>query len=220
MADQPLSTDMIDYYQRRAPYYDAFYQLPERQADLQRLKVLIPLLFTGRNVIEVAAGTGYWTQLISATAETVHATDYNTAPLDEAARRHYPRSNVRFQRADAFALDEVAGQFTGAFAGFWWSHVPLDEIDVFLRTLCSRLRQGSTVAFLDNRYVEGNSGPIVRTDAQGNTYQHRRLRDGTMHEVQKNLPQPDQLLQAVSAYGTVADVVELNYFWLLTFTTQ
>lgn len=220
MSDQRVSTNMVDYYQQRAPYYDAFYEAPERQADLERLRALIPPLFTDREVLEVAAGTGHWTELISATANRVCATDYNTAPLELAAQRNYPKGNVEFHQTDAFALSEIPGNFTGAFAGFWWSHMLLNSIDGFLEQLCSRLRPGSPVAFVDNRYVEGNSSPIIRADADGNTYQHRKLRDGRVHEVLKNFPHREDLLQAVGPYGVETSVVELNYFWMVTFKAR
>ena len=111
---EPVSNVLADYYERRAPHYDDVYAVPERQADLERLRELIPALFAGRDVLEVAAGTGYWTHVISATARTVCATDYNPGPLAVAASRAYPRHNVRFDRADAFALDQVSDTFNAA----------------------------------------------------------------------------------------------------------
>ena len=49
---------------------------------------------------------------------------------------------------------------------------------------------------LDNQYVLGSSTPISRTDAEGNTYQTRPLKDGSSHEVLKNFPTHAQLLAA------------------------
>lgn len=213
-----LRTDLADYYERRAPHYDAIYTIPARQPDLRRLQGLIPTLLADRDVLEVAAGTGYWTQVISTTARTVHATDYNPTPLAIAATRDYPRQNVRFDRADGFALDHLPDTFTGAFVGFWWSHVLLDDIERFLRGLCSRLRPGSTVVVVDNRYVEGSSHPITRTDTAGNTYQRRKLHDGTTHEVLKNFPTPPELLNAARRHGTASEILELDHYWVLTLT--
>ena len=156
---------LADYYERRAPHYDAVYAEPERQADIDALRRLLPTWLAGHDVLEVAAGTGFWTQYVAATASSVVATDLNPGPLAIAAARDYPGANVRFERADAFALDAVAGVFTAGFAGFWWSHVPLADTDRFLGGLCARLRPGSTVVLVDNRYVEGSSHPIVRFSA-------------------------------------------------------
>jgi SAM-dependent methyltransferase len=215
---------LADYYERRAPEYDAVYAIPERQSDLRRLQALIPSALAGRDVLEVACGTGYWTQFISATANSVYATDLNPAPLAVAASRDYPRDNVGFGRADVFALDSTAldggaGQFTAGFAGFWWSHLTAADGDRFLRGLCGRLCPGSLVVLVDNRYVEGSSHPVARVDEAGNTYQLRRLRDGSTYEVLKNFPAREQLLEVAGRHGSAPQVVELEYFWLLTFTT-
>jgi ubiquinone/menaquinone biosynthesis C-methylase UbiE len=214
-----VDVELADYYERRAPCYDAVYAMPERQADLRRLQSLIPTALADRDVLEVAAGTGYWTQFVSATANTIVATDYNLAPLAIAAAREYPKANVRFGQADAFALDQVPGDFTAAFAGFWWSHLRLDDTDRFLSGVCERLRPGSTVVIVDNRHVEGSSHPVTRTDEAGNTYQRRKLPDGTTSEILKNFPTATQLREAARRHGSAPDIIELDYYWLLTFTT-
>jgi len=41
---------------------------------------------------------------------------------------------------------------------------------------------------MDNRYVDGSSTPISERDADGNTYQRRRLADGSDNRVLKNFP--------------------------------
>ena len=217
---RPDNTDLATYYQQRAPHYDEVYAKAERQADLRHLEAVVLALFTGRDVLEVAAGTGYWTSIISTTATTVTATDYNSGPLAIALGRSYPRRNVRFQQADAFALDQLRNTFTASFVGFWWSHIPHLDTDRFLRGLCTRLRPHSPVAIVDNRYVEGSSHPITHTDAGGNTYQDRTLADGSRHRVRKNFPTAEQLRTAVAPYATQIEVLELSYYWLLTFTTK
>jgi demethylmenaquinone methyltransferase/2-methoxy-6-polyprenyl-1,4-benzoquinol methylase len=212
--------DLAAYYQQRARHYDQVYAKPERQADLRHLEAVLPALFTGRDVLEVAAGTGYWTGFIATTATTVTATDVNSGPFAIALSRSYPRGNVRLQQADAFALDQLHGTFTASFVGFWWSHITHLDTDRFLRGLCTRLQPRSPVAIVDNRYVEGSSHPISHTDAGGNTYQHRTVADGSRHRVLKNFPTAAHLRTAVAPYATHLDVLELNYYWLLSFTTQ
>jgi SAM-dependent methyltransferase len=214
-----MSADLVEYYQRRAPEYDAVYELPERQADLGRLRDLVPALLAGRDVLEVAAGTGYWTRFAAQSARSVCATDVNPGPLAIAAARHYPRGNVRFEPADAFGLDRLPGVFTAALVGFWWSHLRQSQTGAFLGGLVQRLEPGSVVVMMDNRYVEGSSTPIVDTDPEGNTVQRRRLSDGRTYTVIKNFPTVDDLLAAARPHARRAEVRELEYFWLLTLTT-
>jgi len=210
---------MVDYYQRRAPTYDVVYGPSERQPDLARVAELLQSLVADRDVLELAAGTGYWTPTLAATAASVYATDANPAPLAIAAARDYPRGNVRFGYADAFDLGPVPGEFTACFAGFWWSHVLLADLDRFVRGVCARVRPGSVVAFLDNRFVPGSSHPISRTDPEGNTYQRRQVPDGPAYDVVKNFPTAARLLDVACRHSAEAEVAELHFFWLLTLRT-
>src|ERR1700722_13724588 len=112
-----------DYYQRRAPEYDEVYAKPERQGDLGGPKGPLPPLVAGRNVLELAAGTGYWTQVIARAAASVTATDLNPETLAVAAGRDYGPARPLLVTADAYRLDAVPGEFDLVFCGFWWSHV-------------------------------------------------------------------------------------------------
>ncbi len=202
------------YYAQRAAEYEQIYAKPERQADLARMRNDIPALFEGRRVLEIACGTGYWTPLIAAQAESVFALDYNEETLAIARTKAYPRANVRFVRGDAYALPERRDRFSAAYAGFWWSHVPLSRLEGFLRGLHRCLEPGAVVAFMDNRYVEGSSTPLSRQDGEGNTYQTRRLDDGSTHEVLKNFPTPRELRERL---GAEARVTEYEYYWVASY---
>ena len=114
---------MKDYYAARAREYERIYAKPERQADLRRLEDRIPELLTGRRVLEVACGTGYWTKHIARTARSIFATDLTEETLEVARSKDLPREKVRYATADAFALPAHEGPFDGAYAGFWWSHL-------------------------------------------------------------------------------------------------
>lgn len=207
---------MEAYYARRAAEYETIYQKPERQADLARLRIDIPALFKGERVLEIACGTGYWTPLIAAQAESVLALDYVPETLDIARTKRYPRGNVKFEQADAYALPAWREKFSACFAGFWWSHVPLGKLDPFLRGLGQRLEPGARVAFLENRYVEGSSTPVSRRDAEGNTYQ-QRIADGTSHEVLKNFPTARKVEARLGRFGAEARVAEYEYYWVATY---
>lgn len=50
---------LLEYYRRRAAEYEKVYDKPERQADLRRLRAVVPAYFSQRRVLEVACGTGY-----------------------------------------------------------------------------------------------------------------------------------------------------------------
>ena len=209
-------TQLSDYYRDRAAEYDAVYAKPERQDDLATLRGLLTRLAGGR-ILEIAAGTGYWTQVLSASAAAITATDINPETLDVARTRRYGPAPVTFQVADAYALEEVPGRFDMAFIGFFWSHILRGDLPRFLDGLRARLGPGAVVTVLDNCYVPGSSTPISRTTPGGDTFQRRTLSDGRGYEIVKNFPVRSQFTADVAAIAADVEWTGLRYFWLATF---
>jgi demethylmenaquinone methyltransferase/2-methoxy-6-polyprenyl-1,4-benzoquinol methylase len=194
--------------------YDEVYSRPERQSDLLAVRARLTELFAGLHVLEVAGGTGWWTSVLADTAASVTATDVNRATLDVArARRAWPPS-VEFAVADALQLQAIRGDFDAAFAGFFWSHIPLEKLDAFLAGLALRLGPGSLLVFIDNRLVPGSVHPVARHDEQGNTYQVRQLKDGSSWDVLKNFPEPDEVPTRLNRIAYSVELQELANYWL------
>jgi SAM-dependent methyltransferase len=205
-----------DYYAERAAEYDEIYRKPERQADLARLTELVPPLVAGKRVLEIAAGTGYWTRVFATTAAYITATDLNAETIAIAAQRDYGPAPVSLRTADAYQLDTVPGEFDLVFCGFWWSHIARAEVLRFLAGVRARTGPGTTLVLVDNRYVPGSSTPISRTSPDGDSYQLRRLADGREYEVIKNFPGRDQLAADLAPSAAGLTWTELDYFWLAT----
>lgn len=210
------SAEMQAYYAGRAAYYDAVYLKPERQADIAFLSAHLPARLAGRRVLEVACGTGYWTQHIAPRAAAMTATDGTAEPLD-FARQRPGADRVTFRQVDAYALPPDLGTFDAAFAGLWLSHVPVQARAAFLRGLHSRLAPGARVLFIDNNEVQLRDFPIAETDARGNTYQHRTLRDGSVHRVLKNFPGEAELRELLAPMARDVRWQNLQNFWLLDY---
>jgi SAM-dependent methyltransferase len=215
-----MPTGTEDYYRARANEYDAVYNKPERQRDLGILRSRLAHQLTGRHVLEIAAGTGYWTDGYADAAASVMATDVNDATLDVARHRRAWPATVRFAVADGFDLGVIDGPVDAGFVGFFWSHVRRDGLAAFLSGVADRIEAGGRVVFLDNRYVEGSNHPIARTDSDGNTYQQRKLADGASWEVLKNFPSPEQVRDSLGPRFSNAAVEELGYFWCATCTVR
>jgi len=210
----PATGALAEYYQQRAPEYDEVYAKPERQDDLAELKRLLPLLVAARNVLEIAAGTGYWTQVIASAAASVTATDLNAETLAVAASRDYGGAAPLLLTADAYRLDSVPGEFDLVFCGFWWSHIARGNVARFLAGVSARVAPGTHLVILDNRYVPGSSHPITRTGPDGDTYQLRRLQDGRKYEVLKNFPTQQEVAADLVPWATGLQFTELPYYWL------
>jgi ubiquinone/menaquinone biosynthesis C-methylase UbiE len=207
---------LADYYAKRAAEYERIYAKPERQADLRALEVSIRKLLADRKVLELACGTGYWTDVFAAQAAQVTALDLNEEVL-EIARLKKNVGKVKFLRGSAYEIPDFGRAHDALFAGFWWSHVPLGRLDAFLQTVTRCVAPGALMVFLDNRYVEGSSTAIARRDADGNAYQLRKLDDGSTHEVLKNFPSESELIRRTTRCGWGAHVDLLPHYWLLTF---
>lgn len=206
---------MLDYYARRAAEYEAVYDKPERQPELQDLRDWLRDQAQGRRVLEIACGTGYWTAVMAPVAASIDACDLNQATLDIAQAKNLG-GHVRFAVGDAYA--PLPGDYDCVAAFFLWSHVPLSRLAAFVRALAASAAPGARLLLIDNGFAAGSSTPIARTDAEGNTYQRRRLADGSTHEVLKNFPGRDALRAALAPVCESIEIDFLRYFWRLTAT--
>ena len=207
---------MKEYYKERAPVYDRVYSYPERQADLRFLENYIPQQFNQLNMLEIAAGTGYWTQFISKTAQSILATDVTEEVLKNLKRRHLP-GNVTTMVIDAYALENMPNQFDGAFAGLWLSHVPRQRLREFVIGVHRYMKPGATVLYIDNSPIQHKRLPITDMDGFGNTYQDRVLDNGTSYKVLKNFPTRQELLEMVKEVACDTEHLELENFWLFQY---
>lgn len=206
---------LIDYYSRRAEEYERIYRKPERQADLERLRAHLCSLVGGRRVFEVACGTGYWTAAIADVVESVLATDASEEVLEIAREKRLHPGHVTFAKVDAYHPRLPRRDFDAGLAAFWWSHVPKARLSTFLDAFHAALLPGARVVFMDNHFVPGSSTPISRTDSEGNTYQQRRLDDGSTHEVLKNFPSPEELRGVLAPHAV--EVTTLDFFWCASY---
>lgn len=214
--------DMVDYYRRRAAYYERVYHKPERQADLRTMEAWIAAPFAGRQVLEIACGTGWWTPHAARDCASWLATDLNPETLALAQAKPLPPGKVRFATLDAYALEagvlNEGVSFDAVFAGCWWSHVPLQALPGWLARLHGLLAPGARVVFLDNSFVQTSSTPLTRRDAQGNTYQERTLDDGSVHEVLKNFPSADEAIALLGPRARAPQWIAHEHYWILSYT--
>lgn len=209
--------ELIKYYAERAHEYEKIYHIPERQSDIAQLNRTLQDYLAGRDVLEIACGTGYWTQTIAQSAHSILATDVNPEVIDLAKEKHYPQGKVRFQLADAFTLEGVYGTFTAGLAGFWWSHIQKSRLDAFLHNLHRKLGPGSLVVFFDNTHA-GSRHSITSHDAEGNTYQRRKLESGKEYNVLKNFPTEAEMRERLSGIAEDIRYITLTHYWLLSYT--
>ncbi len=217
MSNPDVVAAMADYYVQRAAYYERVYHKPERQTDLRTMEAWLPGVFEGRRVLEIACGTGWWTPHGAARAASWLATDLNPETMAVAQRKPLPAC-VSFEAVDAYTMAELGTRtFDAAFTGCWWSHVPLARLPGWLELLHARLEPGAVVVMLDNSYVQTSSTPISRRDAEGNSYQNRTLDDGSVHEVLKNFPTPEEAFSMLGPRAREPRWISHEHYWILQY---
>lgn len=212
-----MNQDLQSYYRARAKEYDKVYLIPEEQQDLADATTFFQRLFSGKNVLEVACGTGYWTEQISRVAASILATDINESVLEIARSRELPET-VSFEVVDMFKF-ETENRFDALFGGFIWSHILLQDLNGFLQKTSGFLQPGGVFAFIDSKPVAGSyhdQRSITQTDAHGNTFQTRTLEDGTQHVVLKNFPTREFLLKTLSVISTDVQFIDLEHYWIVS----
>ncbi|AMO96919.1 ubiE/COQ5 methyltransferase family protein [Collimonas fungivorans] len=206
---------MVAYYAKRASTYEEIYQRPERQDELLTLQVRVQELMEGHDVLELACGTGFWTEQIAASAKSVYATDINPEMIALAKTKKLPAGKATFALADINTF-QPERPFTACFLGFWWSHVGRQDQVRFIAQLREKLGKDILLVMIDNGYVEEQSTPIARTDAEGNTYQFRTLPNGERYEVMKNFPTDSGLRKKLAPITRELRILRLEYYWLLS----
>ncbi|MGP8215301.1 MAG: class I SAM-dependent methyltransferase [Bacteroidia bacterium] len=214
-----MNNDLVAYYAERAKEYEKIYEKPERQSDLSAASELLQNIFLNKNLIELACGTGYWTQRIAKCAGNVIATDINAPVIEIAKTKVYEKNNVDFSIADIFNYS-LEQPHDNLFAGFIWSHIKLQELGSFIDALHCFVKPGGLVAFIDNNYVEGSSLPVVCTDEHGNKYQERELENGKKYSIVKNFPSNALFKQVLEGKGENIKFFSLKYYWLVWYNRK
>ena len=207
---------MLDYYNKRLEEYEAIYAKPERQSDLQKLVDQLHADLKNCTVLELACGTGWWTEKLAAHASSWTATDADPAALEIVQHKTIQGlSTAQLLNAYQPHVNELVDCI---FAAHWYSHLKLNEQQAFFESVHTCLKPGGCLIMLDNKYVSGSSTSISRTDTIGNTYQRRPLKDSSTHEVLKNFPTQDQLHQSGTAFAFAVQAdkdlkLELHHYW-------
>ncbi len=183
---------MKRYYAARAPWHDEHMGYGGNAAMEELLGPIIERvdgLLADLEVLELACGTGNWTQVLAQRARRILATDVSEATLSLAREKELAPGVVAFREADAYTLDGIPSGFTGAFAADWWSHVPRSMLAPFLEVLHGRLQPGARVVFVDMLPRDHPDLTPYRHDDEGNAICRRTLPDGSTFDVVKNFPE-------------------------------
>jgi SAM-dependent methyltransferase len=210
---------LTEYYGRRAGEYEQIYfrDDPVRQGEQETIATTMQRLFRDRRVLEVACGTGFWTEKISSVVQYLCAVDASLEMLAIARSKALPVDKVEFRQGDAYALDSVPGRFDAAVANFWFSHLPKSRVDEFLAAFHARLVPGAVVFMADNVYLPGIGGELIERPGVADTFKMRTLSDGSRQAVLKNYYSAAELKDILQRLATDLKVHVGQCFWWVSY---
>jgi demethylmenaquinone methyltransferase/2-methoxy-6-polyprenyl-1,4-benzoquinol methylase len=194
-----LLAEQIAYYRARAGEYDRVYA--ERE-DLRGLLAAADDLPIVGDVLELACGTGQWTQALAGRARSVTAVDSAPEVLG-IARERAASPKVRFVLADAFTW-QPQRRYDTVFFAFWLSHVPPSRMTDFWNTVAAALAPNGKAVFIDEGPAEAAREDVAATV--------RRLDDGSRYRIVKVFHDPATLTGDLAGLGWSADVRSLGNF--------
>jgi demethylmenaquinone methyltransferase/2-methoxy-6-polyprenyl-1,4-benzoquinol methylase len=226
-ARRDSDADLRAYYAARAPEYDDWYLRRGRyshgpvhdaawQAELDAAGQWLDGLPIRGEIVELAAGTGWWSPLLAEKGE-LSLYDVNEEPLDRARERllaHGLRAHLHVR--DAWA--DPDRQVDALFAGFWLSHVPRGRLGAFLSIARRWLKPGGRFAVIDSLLDAQSSARDHPAPAADRSL--RRLADGREFEIVKVYYRPDELRAALLRAGfAAAEATTTGRFFLLAHAT-
>ncbi len=221
-----LLQEQIAYYRARAGEYDEWFLRQgryDRGPELNRqwfteaeevAQALGDFAPTG-HVLELACGTGLWTQRLARSASSITAVDSSPEVIEINRQRlgMAHAAKVEYVQADLFAW-QPASQYDVVFFSFWLSHVPPERFAAFWEMVRAALAPGGRVFFIDSLYSETSTASDHRLEGQEATTLTRRLNDGQEFRIVKVFYQPEKLADQLAALGWQAQVQATAHYFL------
>jgi len=215
-----LLQQQIEYYRARAQEYDEWFYRQGyydwgpafKQRWGQEVQVVREQLHRsagGAHILEMACGTGIWTQELVKIGGQVTALDASPEMI-AVNQAKLGSEQVTYRQTNLFQW-QPQRQYDMVFFGFWLSHVPAERLSAFLRTVGRALKPKGRLFFVDSRQPE--TARRKRTVQIDDSRQSRALNDGRRFEIVKIYYNPRQLTETLRRHGFDIEVQATpNYF--------
>ena len=234
-----LLEEQVAYYRARAPEYDKWflregvYDLGGEfnlawQAELAAVRDALDDFAPEGNVLDLAAGTGLWTEQVARHAS--HVTAVDAAPETLAINRKRLRTTstpVEYVEADLFSWTPDR-RYDAVFCGFFFTHVPTQRVEAFWSLVAAALKPGGRFFLVDNAHpfedVVGSflglttkesrvRTPWSTTDLATGT-STRRLEDGREFKIVKVYWESSELEELLRGLGWDATFATTGRFFV------
>ncbi len=184
-AESEALAEQLAYYRAVAAEYEHHsIDVPGQDELLAAIDSFRP---TG-DMLELACGSGIWTERLLASANSITAVDGAPEMIARARAHVGDRAAVRFIQADLFSW-RPDRRYDAVFFGFWISHVPAERFEAYWSLVGEALAPDGHVFFFDDNHrpepelIEGSDSSVVQ----------RQLLDGTSSKVIKVPYEPAEL---------------------------
>lgn len=215
MSLDEILKEQADYYRARASQYDDwFYRrgrfdhgeelnqkwFQEVEQVRQHLRSLDPV----ESVLELACGTGIWTEELVRIGKHVTALDISEEVIAINRQKLPNANNVEYRLTDLFTW-QPDKTYDLVFFGFWLSHVPPKLLNKFLEKVAQAVHPGGRVYLVDSR-PHSTSGAKTNPTRHEDIYAIRTLDDGREYKIVKMYYDPLVLQNTFMHYAIDATI--------------
>jgi demethylmenaquinone methyltransferase/2-methoxy-6-polyprenyl-1,4-benzoquinol methylase len=219
----PALAQQIDYYRSRAAEYDQWFNRegrydrgPELNArwfsEVEIVAAALERFRPAGDVLELACGTGLWTERLARHATRLTAVDASPEML-ELNRQRLGSREVEYLQADLFTW-EPPRQFDIVFFSFWLSHVPEERFEPFWALVRRALRPDGRVFLLDSRHEPTSTAVDHQLPDPTSPMMTRRLNDGREFQIYKIFHEPAALETRLQSLGWSAEICATPTYFL------
>ena len=214
--------EQIQYYRERASEYDEWFFRQGRYdrgenhrqqwvSEVSEVETALRAAVPSGDILELACGTGLWTQHLAPFATRLTAVDASIEAIALNQQR-VGSATIEYIVADLFNWTPNQ-QFDFIFFGFWLSHVPREQFTPFWQMVEGALKPNGRVFFVDNLLTQNSTARNhAALNQQG--YSERKLNDGRTYNVVKIFYEPAQLQESLQNLGWLGHVDYTENFFL------
>jgi demethylmenaquinone methyltransferase/2-methoxy-6-polyprenyl-1,4-benzoquinol methylase len=215
--------EQISYYRARAPEYDEWFFRKGRYdrgeavnkqwfAEIEVLRRALMMFKPEGHVLELACGTGLWTEQLIKYCDRITAVD--AAPEALSINRGQLQSpKVNYIQENIFTW-QPRKRYDTVFFGFWLSHVPPERFDAFWKLVGNAMKPAGRVFFVDSCYDPTSTARDHYLEGDQATTMTRRLNDGRTFRIVKVFYDINELSHHLGGLGWAFDMDKTANFFI------
>lgn len=222
-----LLKNQITYYKARASEYDEWFlrlgrynqgKIKNQQwfSEVAQLQKALKQFNPKGTVLELACGTGWWTEQLLQYADHITAIDAGKETI--AINKHKVGTDkVTFITADIFSWQPKT-RYDVVFFSFWLSHVPEQKFEDFWKLVRQALKPHGRVFFIDSLQSEKHNKTFTINNLKDNS-SIRKLNDGRTFKIVKLFYDPKTLEPQLKKMGWDITVKQTQKYFLYGLVT-